>query len=52
MRHRAGRLDPLEAAVDRKNLNYADYDRETPLAVTFLEDNHLLVGHLVYYYAR
>jgi len=52
VRHRAGRLDALESAVDRENLDDADYDRKTPLAVPFLENDHLLIGHLIYDYAR
>jgi len=50
--HRAGRRDAFQSAVDRKNLDYADHNRKTPLAGTLLEDDHLLIGHLIYDYAR
>jgi len=48
VRHWPGRLDALQSAVNRKNLNDADHDGKTPLAVTLFQDNHLLVGHFIY----
>ncbi|KPL20098.1 MAG: hypothetical protein AMJ75_12330 [Phycisphaerae bacterium SM1_79] len=47
MCHWAGGLDALQSAVDGKNLDDADYDRKTPMAVTLFEDDHLLVGHFI-----
>jgi len=51
MRHRTGGFDALQTSVDCKNLDYADDYGKTPAAVTLFQDNHLLVGHLIYYYA-
>jgi len=51
MRHRTGGLDALKAAVYCKNLDNTDNYRKTPAAVTLFQDNHLLVGHLIYYYS-
>ena len=48
--HRPRGLDAFEPAVDCENLDDADDDGETSLAVALLEDDYLLVGRFVYYY--